>query len=57
MKNVRNRLETEFIEKQDNEEVLQQQSKLTFKGIQDFYTIYDSYTFKQNEFLMNKLFY
>ena len=54
MENIRNRKQIEFIRKDDNEEKFQQQSRLTFSGIHKAYTNYDSYTFNQNEFLMDK---
>ena len=37
--------------------IIKQQSKLTFNGIHKFYTKHDSYTFKQNEGLMEKPIY
>ena len=54
MENVRNRLKVEFIRKNDTNKNIKQQSKLTFNGIQKSYEIYGSYTFKQNEVLMDK---
>ena len=33
MENFRNRIKVEFIQKDDNEKVFKQQSKLTFNGI------------------------
>ena len=47
----------EFIRKDDYEKIIEQQSILTFKGIHKSYTIYHSYTFKQNEFLTDKPIY
>ena len=45
----------EFIRKDDNEKIIKQQSQnLTFNGIHKSYENYDSYTFKQNEILMDK---
>ena len=46
-----------FIKKDDYEEIIQHQSKLIFNGIHKSYENYDSYTFKQNEVLMNKPIY
>ena len=43
-----------FFEKDDSEETVKQQSKLTFNGIHKSYTIYDSYTFKQKDVFMDK---
>ena len=57
MENVRNRCKIEFIKKDDNEKIIKQQSKLTFNGIHKSYENYDSYTFKQNEILMDKPLY
>ena len=54
MENVRNRLKIKFIKKDDHREIIKQQSKLTFNGIHKSYEICDSYTFKQNEVLMDK---
>ena len=57
MENVRNRIKVVFINKDDNEKISKQQSKLTFNGIHKSYENYDSYTFKQNEVLFDKLLY
>ena len=57
MENVRNRIRVEFIKKDDTHKIIKQQSKLTFNGIQKSYENYDSYTFKQNEVLMDKPIY
>ena len=57
MENVRNRLKIKFIKKVDYREILKQQSKLTFNGIHKSYENCDSYTFKQNEVLMDKPIY
>ena len=57
MENIRNRCKIEFIRKDDNEKIIKQQSKLTFNGIHKSYENYDSYTFKQNEVLMDKPIY
>ena len=54
MENVRNRIRVEFIRKDDTDKNIKQQSKLTFNGIHKSYENYDSYTFKQNEVLMDK---
>ena len=54
MENVRNRLKIKFIKKDDYREIIKQQSKLTFNGIHKSYDNCDSYTFKQNEVLMDK---
>ena len=57
MKNVRNRLKIKFIKKDDYREIIKHQSKLTFNGIHKSYENCDSYTFKQNEVLMDKPIY
>ena len=57
MENVRNRLKIKFVKKDDDREIIKQQSKLTFNGIHKSYEKYDSYTFKQNEVLLDKLIY
>ena len=57
MENVRNRLKIRFIKKDDHKEIIKQQSKLTFNGIHKSYDNCDSYTFKQNEVLMDKPIY
>ena len=57
MENVRIRIKLEFIGKDDTNNFKKQQSKLTFNGIHQSYENYDSYTFKQNEVLMNKPIY
>ena len=54
MENVLNRMKIEFIKKDDNERFIKQQTKITFNGIHKSYTIYDSYSLKQNEILMDK---
>ena len=57
MENVRNRLKIKFVKKNDYREIIKQQSKLTFNGIHKSYENCDSYTFKQNEVLMDKPIY
>ena len=57
MENVRNRLKIKFIKKDDYREIIKHQSKLTFNGIHKSYENCDSYTFKQNEVLMDKPIY
>ena len=57
MENVRNRIKVKFFKKDDSDKILKQQSKLTFNGIHKSYENYDSYTFKQNEVLMDKPIY
>ena len=57
MQNVRNRLKIKFVKKDDYREIIKQQSKLTFNGIHKSYENCDSYTFKQNEVLMEKPIY
>ena len=57
MENIRNRLKIKFIKKDDYREIIKQQTKLTFNGIHKSYENCDSYTFKQNEVLMDKPIY
>ena len=57
MENVRDRIKVEFIRKDDTDKIIKQQSKLTFNRIHKSYDNYDSYTFKQNEVLMDKPIY
>ena len=57
MENVRNRLKIKFVRKDDYKEIVKQQSKLTFNGIHKSYENCDSYTFKQNDVLMDKPIY
>ena len=47
----------EIIKKDDIKNIIKQQSKLTFSGIQKSYENCDSYTFKQNEVVMDKAIY
>ena len=57
IENFCNRCKIEFIKKDNVEKLLKQQSKLTFNGIHKSNTKHDSYTFKQNEVLMDKPIY
>ena len=57
MENVRNRLRIKFIKKDEYREIIKQQTKLTFNVIHKSYENCDSYTFKQNEVLMDKPIY
>ena len=57
MENVRKRITVEFITKDDTNKIIKQQSKLTFNGIHESSETYDSYIFKQNEVLVDKLIY
>ena len=57
MKNVRNRLKIKFNKKDNYREIIKQQSKVTFNGFHKSYENCDSYTFKQNEVLMDKPIY
>ena len=55
--NVRNRLWLKFSKKDDYNEIVKYQSKLTFNGIHKSYENCDSYVFKKNEVLMDKPIY
>ena len=57
MENVRNRLKVKFTKKDDTDEIIKQQPKLTFHGIHKSYENCDSYTFKQNEVNMDEPIY
>ena len=57
LENVRNRLDLELIKKDNIKKIIDQQSKLTFNGIQKSYENYYSYTFKKNEVVMDKAIY
>ena len=57
MENVRNRLKIKFVKKDYYRETIRRQSMLTFNGIHKSYENCDSYTFKQNEVLMDKPIY
>ena len=57
LENVRNRLGLELIKKNDIKDIIKQQSKLTFNGIQKSYENFCSYTFKTNEVVMDKAIY
>ena len=57
LENVRNRLELELIKKDNIKDIIKQQSKLTFNGIQKSYEIYYSYIIKRNEVVMDKAIY
>ena len=57
LENVRYRLGLELIKKDNIKKIIDQQSKLTFNGIQKSYENYDSYTFKQNQVVMDKAIY
>ena len=47
LENVRNRLDLELLKKDNIKKIINQQSKLTFNGIQKSYENYYSYTFKK----------
>ena len=55
MENVRNRLKK--IKKDDTNEIIKQQSKLTFNGFNKSFENCDSYTVKKNEVKMDKAIY
>ena len=57
LENVRNRLKIEFIKKHDYKKIINQQSKLSFNCIHESYENCDSYTFKQNQVIMDKAIY
>ena len=57
LENVRNRLELELIKKDNIKKIVDQQSKLTFNGIQKTYENYYSFTYKKIEIVMDKAIY
>ena len=57
MEKVRNRTKVGFIRTHGNDKIIEQQTKLTFEKTDKSYTIYESYTIKQNEVLTDKLIY
>ena len=57
LENVSNRLEIELIKKDNVKKINFQQSKLTFNGIHISYENCDTYTFKQNQVVMDKAMY
>ena len=57
MEYVRNRLKIKFVKKDNYREIVKQQSKLTFNRIHISCEKCNSYTFKQNEVLMDKPIY
>ena len=57
LENVRNRLELELIKKDKVKKIINQQSKLTFNGVHKSYENCDSYTFKQNQVVMDEAIY
>ena len=57
MENVRNRLRLELFKKDDVKSIDLLQSRLMFNGILKSYETCDSYTFKENEVLMDKQIY
>ena len=57
LENVRNRLELEIIKEANIKKIINRQPKLTFNGIQKSYENNDSYTFKQNQVVMDKAIY
>ena len=57
LENVRNRLDLELIKKDNFKKIINQQSKLSFNGIQKTYENYYSFTYKKNEIVMDKALY
>ena len=57
MENVRNGFTIKFIKKDETDKTVKQHYKLTFDAIHKSYENCDSYTFKQNEVLMDKPIY
>ena len=57
LENIRNRLDLELIKKDNIKKIVDQQSKLTFNGIQKTYENYYSFKYKKNEIVMDKAMY
>ena len=57
MENVRNRIRVEILKNNDNSKIVKWHSKLSFNGIYKSHENYSSFTFKQNEVLMDKPIY
>ena len=57
MENVRNRIRIEIIKQDDIKNIIKQQSKLTFNGIRKSNENCDSYTFQQNDVVMDNPIY
>ena len=57
MENVQNRVSLKFIKRMKTEKNVEQHSKLTFNGIDQSYTFYDSYTIIQNVIILAEPFY
>ena len=57
LENVRNRLGLELIKKDNIKKIVNQQSKLSFNGIQKTYENYYSFTYKKNEIVMDEAIY
>ena len=55
--NIRNRLDLELIKKDNIKKIVDQQSKLTFNGIQKTYENYYSFTYKKNKIVMDRPIY
>ena len=47
-------MKIEFNKKDETDKIIKQQSKLTFNGIHKSYENCDSYTYRQNEILIDK---
>ena len=57
MKTVHNRRKVEFTKNGDTDKIKKQQSDLKINGFRKSYENYDSYTFEQNEVVMDKPIY
>ena len=53
LENVRHRTKIEITKTCEKDDFIEQQSKLTFIGVHKSYTNYSSYTFKENEVVMD----
>ena len=57
LEDIRNRLKLKLIKKDDIKNIIKRQSKLKLNGIHKSYGNFYSYTFKQNEVVMDKAIY
>ena len=55
MENVRDRVNLEFIDLSQIQQILKRQSKLSFKGIVGWYSVFSVYEFDKKKSLINQL--
>ena len=57
MENVRDRVNLEFIDHSQIQQIIKRQSKLSFKGIVDWYSVFSVYTFDNEKTVFDKPIY